>query len=230
MDLARRAVVVVPVYNEARVLADVLTGLRQRFPHVVVVDDGSTDGSTEVARRAGAKVLRHAVNLGPGAALQTGFQYAVHHTSFDYVITFDGDGQHDPDDAVAMLRTADERSLDAVLGSRVTGSTSGQPWTRRLLLHAGVWFTRWSTGLEVTDTHNGLRVLSRRALSHLQLTQRGMAYASELESGIALHGLAWAEVAVTIAYTDYSRAKGQSSVNALNVLYDLVSARLRTTR
>ena len=230
MELARRAVVVVPVYNEARVLGDVLTGLRQRFPHVVVVDDGSTEGAGDVARATGAKVLRHAVNLGPGAALQTGFQYAVHHTSYDYVVTFDGDGQHDPDDALAMLELAEERSLDAVLGSRVAGATSGQPWTRRLLLQAGVRFTRWSTGLMVTDTHNGLRVLSRHALSRLRLTQRGMAYASELESGIALHGLAWAEVAVTIAYTDYSRAKGQSNINALNVLYDLVSARLRTNR
>lgn len=230
MDVAARAAVVVPVHNEAKVLATVLGDLVAVFPHVIVVDDGSNDGSAEVARAAGALVLRHAVNLGQGAALQTGFEYVLAETPLEYVVTFDGDGQHDPADAHAMLQFADERSLEAVLGSRITGSATGQPWTRRLLLRAGVIFTRWSTGLAVTDTHNGLRVLSRSALSKLRLRQSGMAYASELEAGIASHCLRWAEVAVTIAYTDYSRSKGQRNVNAINVVYDLVSARLRTPR
>lgn len=230
MDVAGRAVVLVPVYNEARVLPDVLAELLAVFPHVVVVDDGSTDGSADLARASGATVLRHAVNLGAGAALQTGFEYALTRTPADYVVTFDGDGQHNPADALAMLEVAVERSLDAVLGSRAAGSAIDQPWTRRLLLRAGVRFTRWSTGLMVTDTHNGLRVLSRQALSKIRLSHPGFAHASELEAGIALHGLAWAEVAVTIAYTEYSRSKGQGNVNAINVLYDLATARLRTRR
>lgn len=230
MNVAGRAAVVVAVHNEAQVLASVLEDLLAVFPHVVVVDDGSSDDSAAIAHAAGAVVLRHAVNLGQGAALQTGFDYVVGRTPFDYVVTFDGDGQHDPADAHAMLQFADERALEAVLGTRHGGGTTGQTRSRRLLLRAGVIFTRLSTGLSVTDTHNGLRVLSRSALARLRLTQNGMAYASELEAAIASQGLRWAEVAVTIAYTDYSRGKGQRNVNAINVVYDLVSARLRTPR
>jgi len=230
VNVAGRAAVVVAVHNEAEVLASVLENLLAVFPHVVVVDDGSTDDSAAIARAAGAVVLRHAVNLGQGGALQTGFQYVLTQTPYEYVVTFDGDGQHDPTDAHAMLQFAVERSLDAVLGTRHGGGATGQTRGRRLLLRAGVRFTRLSTGLAVTDTHNGLRVLSRRAASLLRITQSGMAHASEIEAGIARHRLRWAEVSVTIAYTDYSRSKGQHGSNALNVVYDLVSARLRTPR
>ncbi|MBB6626427.1 glycosyltransferase family 2 protein [Nocardioides sp. KIGAM211] len=221
------ACVIVPVLNEAAVLGPVLEHLLLSFDHVVCVDDGSTDGSAGIAAAAGAVVLRHAVNLGQGAALQTGFEYALTHTTCSHVVTFDADGQHDPADATAMLALARTSDVDVVLGTRHGSRPAGQPRVRRLVLGAALRFTRWTTGLAVSDTHNGLRVLNRRAVRLVALEQRGMAHASELLAAVARHELTWAEHPVSIAYTPYSLGKGQHGLNAVNVLYDLGSARLR---
>lgn len=219
--------VVVPAHNEATTISEVVVALREHFSDVVCVDDGSTDETSELARRAGAQVIRHAVNLGQGAALQTGFEYVLRQRDSKFVVTFDADGQHDPLDAVAMVDVAAASNLDVVLGSRIAGSTSEQPLSRRWLLRLAVLFTRLTTGLPVTDTHNGLRVISRETLSSVRLRLPGMAHASELESAIASLGLQWREVPVTIRYTPHSRSKGQGSLNAVNIIYDLAVARLR---
>lgn len=219
--------VIVPAYNEAAVLGDVIAALRVHFSDVICIDDGSTDGSGELARAAGAYVVRHVVNLGQGASLQTGFEFVLRHRQSAFVVTFDGDGQHDPQDAMNMLEVARQEHLDVVLGSRISGEATDQPRSRRLLLWFGVRFTRATTGMPVTDTHNGLRVLSRSTLSAVRLQLRGMAYASELESAIASLGLSWREIPVTVKYTPHSRSKGQANINAVNVLYDLAVAKLR---
>jgi glycosyltransferase involved in cell wall biosynthesis len=218
--------VVVPMHNEAPVIADVVTGLLRYFPRIVAVDDGSTDGSAGIARQAGATVLRHALNLGQGAALQTGISFALEQPGAAYVVTFDADGQHDPTDAVRMVELARAEAVDVVLGSRFLGAAAGLPGLRRTVLRGGVAFTRLTTGLRLTDTHNGLRVLSRRAAENLDIRLRGMAHASELLQHVAQSGLSYREAPVSIRYTDYSRAKGQSSLNALNIVYDLFVDRL----
>jgi len=116
-----------------------------------------------------------------------------------------------------------------VLGSRNLGRTEGQPLARRLLMAAALRFSRSLTGIRLTDTHNGLRVLNRRAASSMNLRQHGMAHASEIESRIAAASLRWCEHPVTMRYSDYSRGKGQSNLNALNILYDLAAERLGAT-
>jgi glycosyltransferase involved in cell wall biosynthesis len=193
---------------------------------VVCVDDGSSDDSAEVARRAGARVLRHAVNLGQGGALQTGIRHVLMHTAADYVVTFDADGQHAVADALRMVETARTGDFDVVLGSRFLGTSTGVPRGRRLLLRAATTMTRRTTGLRLTDTHNGLRVFTRRAVQGLDLRLAGMAHASELLGHVARNGLRYCEVPVDIAYTEYSRAKGQSSLNAVNIVFDLAVNRV----
>src|SRR3954454_9464129 len=148
--------VVVPVHNEAPVIAGVLAGLLRCFPMVVCVDDGSSDDSAAIARSSGAPVLRHATNLGQGAALQPGISFALRQAGTAYVVTFDADGQHDPDDAVRMVAVAHADGLDVVLGSRFLEASAAVPGLRRALLRGGVAFTRLTTGLRLTDTHNGL--------------------------------------------------------------------------
>lgn len=223
--------VVVPMFNEALMVGEVVADLRATFPRVVCVDDGSTDGCDLVARAAGATVVRHPVNLGQGAALQTGFDFALTDPSVKYVITFDSDGQHSRADAEAMLRTARDERVDVVLGSRFLAQADQViPPFRRLVLRAATWFTRATTGLELTDTHNGLRVLSRRAVEAMDLTLDGMAHASQLLNQVAHHRLSYVEAPVTIAYTEYSMARGQSNVNALNIAFDLAVERLRGAR
>jgi polyprenyl-phospho-N-acetylgalactosaminyl synthase len=218
------AAVVVPMYNEVAVVGDVVRDLRREFPLVVCVDDSSSDGSAECARAAGATVLVHRVNLGQGGALQTGLDFVRERTPFEHVVTFDADGQHRVCDAVAMVDHARATGVDVVLGARE--GTPGASRSRRLLLSLALRYSRWNSGLQLSDTHNGLRVLNRRAMETVRLTQTGMAHASELETIIATRGLTWAEHPVVIAYTDYSRAKGQSNLNAFNIAYDLTVARL----
>lgn len=222
-------VVVVRMYNEAASVGTVVGRLREHFPHVVCVDDGSSDGSHLIARAAGAVVVRHPFNLGGGAAQQTGLTYALSIPSMRRVITFDADGQHNVADALRLLSVAREEGLDVVLGSRfLTNAPVNMPTARRLLLRAATLFTKLTTSMELTDTHNGLRVLSRPTVEVLELTLDGMAYASQLLSQVARHGLTYAEVPVTIEYTEYSLARGQSNINALNIVFDLALERLRT--
>jgi glycosyltransferase involved in cell wall biosynthesis len=219
--------VVVPMLNESTTIQGVISDLRREFVHVVCVDDGSSDGSAELARAAGAVIVRHATNLGQGAALQTGFDYAGRRSDIRWIVTFDADGQHLVEDAVKMVQVARTGDLDVVLGSRFTGTTINMSWLRGFVLRSAVRFTRLTAGLEVTDAHNGLRVIHSRALRALRLTQPRMAYASELTNKISSERLRWAEVPTTVLYSDYSRAKGQRNLNAVNILFDLAIARVR---
>lgn len=214
--------VVIPLFNEAAVIGDVVAGVRAAFANVVCVDDGSTDGSGDLARAAGAKVVRHPVNLGQGAALQTGIEYALSRPSTRFVVTFDADGQHQVPDALAMLERARDEDLAAVFGSRFLNDTVEAGFVRRIVLKLAVWFTRQSTGMRLTDAHNGLRVIRADAASRIRLRQDGMAHASEIVLHIGRTGLPWAEHPVHVLYTDYSRGKGQSSLNSVNILVDLV--------
>lgn len=221
--------VVIPMYNEAGAIGSVVASLHQHgFDRVLCVDDGSTDHSAAVAAAAGALVVRHCINLGQGASLQTGLEAALRDPRTEFVVTFDADGQHRARDAADMVAKARTESLDVVLGSRFIGTAATEmPRSRRFLLAAAITFTRWSSGLRLTDTHNGLRVLSRRAARSIRITLSGMAHASEILNQIAGADLAWSEHPVTIDYTDYSRGKGQSNINAVNILLDLISRRIR---
>jgi glycosyltransferase involved in cell wall biosynthesis len=215
------------MFNEATVIADVVRVVRSRFAKAVCVDDGSSDASADAARAAGAIVVQHPVNLGQGAALETGIRFALRDPAVSHVVTFDADGQHDVDDAAAMVRTAIDHDLQVVLGSRFLVSNGDMPASRRLLLRAATRFSRATTGLELSDAHNGLRVLRRDAAARLSLRMHGMSHASEILARIASEGWTYQEHPVTITYTDYSRAKGQRAYNALNIAFDLAVSRLR---
>jgi glycosyltransferase involved in cell wall biosynthesis len=225
MKLYSHCWIVIPAYQEADLIGTVVRQVRQSFPHVVVVDDGSTDDTAQQAAAAGATVLRHLINLGQGAALQTGIAYALQRGA-DYLVTFDADGQHRLEDVEKMLAILCEQQLDVVLGSRFLGQTIGMSWGRWALLQVAIWFTRLTTGLPLTDAHNGLRVFSRQAAQQLRLRQNQMAHASEILEQIAQQQMKYAEVGNTIAYTEYSRGKGQKASSAIHILVDLFIGRL----
>ncbi|MPS75540.1 MAG: glycosyltransferase family 2 protein, partial [Microbacterium sp.] len=126
--------VVVPLYNEASVIAGVIAGVLPHFPNIVCIDDGSTDGSLEVARRAGAHIVEHPINLGQGAALQTGIEYALSQPGCEYIVTFDADGQHRIDDAVAMVAAARASGAAIVFGSRFLDDRTNPGWMKRVIL------------------------------------------------------------------------------------------------
>ena len=213
---------VVPLYNEAQVVREVIEDARRTFPHVVVVDDGSRDDSAAQAEAAGAVVVRHPINLGQGAALQTGIRYVLERTDARYLITFDADGQHSVADAVAMVAAARRENLAIVLGSRFLKGPSPVGRLKRLVLATAAVVASRTTGMHLTDAHNGLRLLRRDAAEHLNLRQNRMAHASEIIRQLGATGLPWREFPVHIAYTEYSMAKGQSLLNSVNILVDLI--------
>ncbi|BDH77530.1 glycosyltransferase family 2 protein [Actinomyces naeslundii] len=213
---------VIPLYNEATVVREVISQARETFPYIVVVDDGSKDDSARQAAAAGAIVVRHPVNLGQGAALQTGFSYILEKTNANYVVTFDADGQHSTTDAAAMVAAAREEELAVILGSRFLQGPSPVGRLKRLVLRTAAAVSSRTSGMHLTDAHNGLRVIRRDVLVQLNLKQNRMAHASEIIRKIGATGLPWREFPVHIVYTDYSRSKGQSLWNSVNILVDLL--------
>lgn len=213
---------IVPLYNEAAVVGDVIRASLQTFPNIVCVNDGSTDNSAEVARAAGATVVDHPINLGQGAALQTGLRYALSDPGARFFVTFDSDGQHRVEDAARMISRLRVEPLDIVIGSRfLDGDVEAGP-LKRLVLRAAVLFERLSTGMKLTDTHNGLRAMTRHAGDSIQIRQDRMAHGSEILREISRTKLRYAEEPVHILCTDYSRSKGQSVWNSVNILSDLL--------
>lgn len=217
--------IVVAAFNEATVLGPIVSDLMRRTYRVVVVDDGSSDATGQIALSAGATVITHPVNLGQGAALQTGIKFALQQGAA-FVVTFDADGQHRPSDIARLIEALTDYDAAYALGSRFLGSSRGMPLGRRLLLQVAIWLTRVMTGLRLTDTHNGLRAMTRDGASRIFLRQNRMAHASELLEQIAASGLRHVEVPVTIDYTRYSLAKGQRLSDSLAILFDLSAQKL----
>lgn len=209
------------MYNEATVVGDVIRGLLPDFPNVVCIDDGSSDGSQNVARDAGAVVVQHPVNLGQGAALQTGFEYALRDPSTTEIVTFDADGQHRVEDALAMVARIQSGEAEVVLGSRFLDDRTQVSKMKRLVLRVAAVQSRWSTGMALTDAHNGLRAFGAGTAAKIDLKQNRMAHASELIHQLAEIKPRWVEHPVEIIYTDYSKAKGQSLLNSVNIVADL---------
>lgn len=224
--LAADTFIVVPAYNEARVIREVVAGLLALTRHVVVVDDGSRDGTAAEARAAGAAVIQHLINRGQGAALRTGMDHALARGA-KVIVTFDSDGQHDPADLPALVGPVAAGECDVALGSRFLGEAVNMPWVRRVVLRGGIWFTRLVSGVKVTDTHNGLRAFSRRAAEVIEIHQDQMAHASEILDELPRRGLRYREVPVKIRYSDYSMEKGQSSMNSVRIVLDFLFHKLR---
>ena len=165
-----RVLVVIPAHDEEASLPGTLAEVRERAPAVdiLVVDDGSRDDTTRVARASGVKVVRHAVNLGVGGALQTGFRWACGH-GYDIVVQLDADGQHDPRYLEALLAPVVDGRCDVSIGSRFVSSTGYRaPWNRRLgmLLFSGV--VRFALGRPIYDTTSGFRAYARRVMEVCQ--------------------------------------------------------------
>ena len=218
--------IVIPALNEAKAIGQVVGELKKSNYEVVVVNDGSSDATTQAAESAGAVVLNHLVNRGQGAALRTGIVYALHHAA-DIIVTFDADGQHDANDLAKLIHPVLDHTADVTLGSRfLHGSPSHMPFLRKLVLKTAVVFTKIASGLKVTDTHNGLRAFSREAIEKIKINQDRMAHASEILDEIHRNKLKFVEVPITINYSDYSIAKGQSSFDFAKILIKYIMGRL----
>ncbi len=224
IDSPPRVFVVIPALNEEAVVQSVVRELRAEFEHVVVVDDGSSDATGREAAAGGATVLRHIINRGQGAALQTGITYSIRQGA-EIVVTFDADGQHQVADVVTMIDALLTGDAEVVIGSRFLGSPSAIPAGRRILLRLATWFMRLTSGVALTDAHNGLRAFRRSAAERIHLTLDGMAHASEIVDQIDRLGLRVREVPVVVRYSEYSLRKGQSNLSAFRIAFDYLLKR-----
>ena len=219
--------ITIPMYNDEKMITKVIKNLNSKgYNNVVVVDDGSKDnGYSVVKKNTKAIVTKHVVNRGQGAALQTGMEIAIDRGA-KYIVHFDSDGQHDVKDLDHMLKTLIEGKYDIVLGSRFLQENK-IPLKKRIVLKGGIVFTYILSGIWLTDVHNGLRVMTTETAKKLNLQHDRMEHASEILDKVKSLNLKYKEVPVTIHYTDYSQAKGQSISNSINIAIKLISSKLR---
>jgi polyprenyl-phospho-N-acetylgalactosaminyl synthase len=212
---------VIPVYNEAKVISSVLRTALRYFNNIVCVDDGSTDNSARIMSKLPIHLVKHPVNLGQGAALQTGIEYARSQPDAKYFVTFDADGQHRIDDVKAMIAEIRKGEVDIILGSRFLNHQTTVGMAKQIVLKLGTKLGNVMSGTNLTDTHNGLRVFSRRFSEQLEITMPDMTHGTEVVILVGRSKLKYKEMPVTIDYTKYSKAKGQSLFNSVNILFDL---------
>jgi glycosyltransferase involved in cell wall biosynthesis len=216
----RNVWIIVPAFNEAGVIGDVISDLRSVFAHVVCVDDGSGDDTGDIALRAGAHLVRHPVNLGQGAAIQTGVEYARRQPGAQVFATFDGDGQHRVKDVLTMIDRLGAGDVDIVIGTRFGQGVSRPPLLKRVVLQTAARLSPRGRRLGLTDTNNGLRVFNKTVADGLDITMIGMSHATEFVMLIAENRWRVAEEPVEVLYTEYSQSKGQPLLNGVNIIID----------
>jgi polyprenyl-phospho-N-acetylgalactosaminyl synthase len=216
----RNVWIVVPAFNEAGMIGEVIADLRSVFSNVVCVDDGSRDDTGEVALRAGAHLVRHPVNLGQGAAIQTGVEYARRQPGAQVFATFDADGQHRVKDLVTMIDRLGTGDVDVVIGTRFGPGVSRPPLLKRVVLQTATRLSPRGRKLGLTDTNNGLRVFNKTVADGLDITMNGMSHATEFIMLIAENRWRVAEEPVEVLYTEYSQSKGQPLLNGVNIIFD----------
>lgn len=215
-----RTLIVVPAFNEQRTIAKVVTSLRAKgFSDVLVVDDGSTDETVSEVLKTGANLVTHPINIGQGAALETGNEYA-RRNGYEAVVHFDGDDQHDVADIVVALQKLETGTYDVVLGSRFLKGNTVPFFKRYFILPFGRIVNFLFTGVWLTDAHNGFRALGKNALEKIRITQSGMAHNSEIVAAIKKNNLRFVEIPVTITYHEF----GQGVAGGIRVLLDLLKA------
>ncbi len=208
----QRTMVLVPAYNEEASISRLLADVRRHLPGaaVVVVDDGSADRTAEVARAAGARVLRLPCNLGVGPAIQTGFRYAIE-SGFDYLIRVDGDGQHPPAEALKLIEAMQAHPTDLVVGTRYgEGSTYRGNWFRRVVLKGLALFISIICRKWITDPTSGFWLVSRPLLQCFALQYPADYPEAEAIALLRRQGFSLEEVPVAFK----PRQAGESSIRA----------------
>ena len=215
--------IVIPAYNEENSISGVIKDLKEyKYHKIIIVDDGSTDNTLKVARQTGVIVIKHPINLGQGAALRTGMDLALE-LGADIIVTFDADGQHLAKDINKLIKPVTSNEVDIALGSRFMDNSSNTPWLKKVLLKIGVILVFLMYGIMLTDTHNGLKAMSRLAAQKISIESRGMEHASEIIGKIKVNKIKFKEIPVTIRYSKYSIKKGQRISNSLNIFIKMLT-------
>ena len=213
--------IIIPAYNEAKKIVEVIDDLKNNgFNNILIINDGSTDETGVLIENYGVMFLTHQINRGQGAAIKTGINFAID-KKYEAVIFFDADGQMLAQEINNFIAKLNE-GYEVVLGSRNLGKSIDMPFLKSVIKKIALIFTRFVSGLNLTDTHNGFQAWKVSALSKINLTQDRFAYASELINEISRLKLKYTEIPVCIKYTLYSRSKGQKISGLFRILWDLL--------
>ncbi|MFN8299819.1 MAG: glycosyltransferase family 2 protein [Chitinophagales bacterium] len=219
----KKVFIIIPSYNEGQVIRNTVLPLIETGYTVVVIDDCSKDNTRQALAGLPIHYLKHEVNLGQGAALQTGIEYARVNKA-EYLVTFDADGQHNYLEIPSLLEPILVGRADVTMGTRFKRKEDVDqvPPSRRLILKGAILVNGIFTGMWLTDAHNGFRAMNTTAINKIKMRENRMSHASEILTLIKHANLRYEEVPVRIIYTDYSKMKGQSSMNSINILIDLI--------
>jgi glycosyltransferase involved in cell wall biosynthesis len=219
-----RVFVVVPAYNEEKTVVKVMEELFKRGFNLVVVDDGSIDETYKRAKsvidKNGSKgfIYKHLLNRGLGASLRTGITAALLHDP-DIIVTFDADGQHDPEDIKNVCRPIKNAEADIVIGKR---NFDDMPLAKKLGNQIMNLITRIFYGVKINDSQSGLRAFSRKAAELININSREYGVSSEIIGEIKTKDLKLEEVPMKTIYTDYSMSKGTNTKVGLKILFKLI--------
>ena len=214
--------IIIPAYNEANNISRVLESLLKQTKNIVVIDDCSQDQTIALVKKYPVYLVKHQINRGQGAALQTGHDFALKKGA-EIVVHFDADGQMQVKDIPKIIEPIIKEQVDVVFGSRFLGAKSKIPWTKKyLILKPAIIFNWLMTGIKLSDVHNGFRALSAKALKKIRLQQDRMAHATEILELIRQADLKYTEVPVEIIYNQY----GQGMVGGLKIIRDLILAKI----
>jgi len=219
--------IIIPLYNEEKTIKKVILELQEKYPfyEIIVIDDASNDNSYNEACIKGVWLLKHIVNLGQGGAIQTGIEFA-RQKNINYIITFDADGQHTADDIKDFIKNLKDKKADIILGSRFLGKAENISTFKKYFLKLSRVFTFLSTGIWLTDSHNGFRAINIGRFPKFEITENRMAHASEIIDLIKNLKMSYIEMPCTIKYTDYSKNKGQSMINSIGIIIEYIIGRL----
>lgn len=226
MEDLSKVYILIPLYNEATVIEDLVKQLSLEFDNIVIINDGSTDNSQEILERLDIHLINHPINMGQGSAISTGFNY-IYKTDAKALITFDADGQHSVEDAKIFGYEILKSDSDIIFGSRFLGHSKNIPFFKRTVLTFASKITNLFSKMNLTDTHNGMKAIKKSALADINIEIDGYAFESELIQCVSKKNLKYSELPTNIVYTEYSKAKGQSLMNGFIILEDLIKLWLK---
>ena len=220
--MKHKTLVVIPAFNESKVIAQTIAHILDYPVDILVIDDGSTDGTIKAIEHFPIKIIAQQTNKGQGAAIKTGFGYAIEN-AYDQVITFDADGQHSPQNIEILLSELENSPVSICLGSRFLDpqKSIGIPFRRRMLLKVARYVDFGFSGILLSDSHNGLRIIRVSALANFHVLSNRMEHASEIIWEIKRLKLPYKEIPVDVLYTPYAHQKGQSLINAFGIFFGL---------
>jgi len=220
-----KVIVAIPCFNEQDFIGDIVSRARNYVDKVIVIDDGSTDNTAEVARAAGAEVIQHKERRGAGAATKSGFEAAKANNA-DLLVTLDGDGQHNPDEIPKVLAPALRGEADLVIGSRFIEPQTNVPRYRRFGIDVITWLCNLGSRVKISDSQSCFRAYSRRLLEAVDITEDGFGFSVQMLIQARRKGFVIKEVPISCVY--HSQGSSLNPIaHGLSVAWSVIRLRLK---